>query len=143
MTLTRAARSLLAELRREAKRALVVAFLAFTALGVQLLCDVHLNEVGHAHPTAAVGQYAASAALTAEGEGADGHHDEAGDHCPENRTVTARYDRSGAASAELAPAPELAVQWPVPHVVHLQPAVPPGVAVAAAPSLHALGISRT
>lgn len=143
MTLTRAARSLLAEPRRATKRVLAVMFLAVTVLGAQLLCGVHLEEAGHAHPATAVGQYAASALLTADGEGADGHHGEAGDHCTENRTATARADRTVSPSAELAAAPELAVQWLVADTVHAQPTVSTGVAVAAAPCLHALGISRT
>lgn len=143
MTLTRAARSLLAGPRRETKRVLAVMFLVLGTLGVQLLCGVHLDEAGHAHPVAAVGQYATSAVLTAEGESTNDHHGEAGAHCSDNRTATARYDRTVSPSAELAVAPELAVQWLVPDIAHAQPTVSTGVAVADAPCLHALGISRT
>ncbi|MFD7310665.1 hypothetical protein [Promicromonospora sp. NPDC059942] len=143
MNLTRAARSLLADPRREIMSVLAVMFLVLTVVGVQLLCGVHLDEAEHTHPESAVGQYAASAVVSAGAEGAAGHHGEDPNHCSENRTVTARYDRSVSPSAELAGEPVLALQWLVPDLAQPQRGTASGVAVAAAPSLHALGISRT
>ena len=143
MNLTRAARSLLADPRREVKSVLAVMFLVFTVLGVQLLCSVHLGEAGHTHPESTVGQYAAAAVVSAEAGGASGHHGEDPNHCSENRTVTARYDRTVSPSAELVGEPDLALQWLVPDIAHPQRGTATGVAVAAGPSLHALGISRT
>ncbi|MFI2365756.1 hypothetical protein [Promicromonospora sp. NPDC019610] len=143
MNVTRAARSLLADPRREAKSVLAVMFLVFTVLSVQLLCGVHLDEAGHPHPQATVGQYAASAVVPAGAEGGSGHHGEDPNHCSENRTVTARYDRTVSPSAELAGEPELALRWLVPDLAHPRHGTASGVADAAAPSLHALGISRT
>ncbi|MEV0894613.1 hypothetical protein [Promicromonospora sp. NPDC050262] len=143
MNLTRPARALLAEPRRGVTSVLAVMFLVLTVVGVQLLCGVHLDEAGHAHRESAVGQLAASGVAPAEAGGPSGHHGDDPNHCSENRTVTARYDRTVSPSADLAGEPDLALRWLVPDIAHTQRGAASGVAVAAAPSLHALGISRT
>ena len=152
MNLTCAARSQLADPRRESASILAIMFVVLTVLGVQILCGIHLDEAGHrgAHVDAAAGHYAAPAVvgtldqLTEPGAGHHGgHHGEDGNHCSEDRTATARYERTLSPFPDLAGAPDLAQQWLVPDLAHDAPRVPSGVAVAAAPSLHALGISRT
>ena len=154
MNLTRAARSLLADPRRELTSVLTVMFLVLTVLGVQVLCSVHVAEAGHGtHTHDGVGQHAPLAAADAAGhatpdshgtEDGSGHHDEDPSDCHEDRTVTARYERMLSPFPDLAEAPDLAQQWLVPAMAHDGPQGPSaGVADAAAPSLHALGISRT
>jgi hypothetical protein len=160
MNLTRAARSQLADPRRESASILAIMFVVLTVLGVQILCGSHLDaghhsldEPGHrgGHVDAAVGHHATPAALGTPEQvtGADpghhgGHHGDDGNHCSEDRTATARYERTLSPFPDLSGAPDLAQQWLVPDMAHAAaPRVPSGVAVAAAPSLHALGISRT
>ncbi|WP_369369852.1 hypothetical protein AB1046_13660 [Promicromonospora sp. Populi] len=143
MNLTRRISSLLADPRRGFAGVLTVMFLVLTVLGVQVLCSVHLDEAGHSD----VEQPAMVAAVGAPdrvAEVAPGHHDgEDPFDCSEDRTLTARYDRTLSPSTDLAEAPGLALQWLVPDTAHHVLRVPSGVAAAAAPSLHALGISRT
>lgn len=148
MNLTRALRSQFADPRRGFASLLTVMFLVLAVLGVQAVCSVHLDETGHSSTSAhdAVGQHTAPAAATASDPTAhadSGHHGEGPSDCAEDRTVTARYDRTVSPSTDLAGAPPLAVQWLVPGIAPDGPRAPSGLAVAAAPSLHALGISRT
>lgn len=128
-------------------------FLALVVLGVQAVCGVHLDGAGHGATSAygAAGQHAVQASATTPdevtgvvlGQHGDGHHDEGPNHCAEDRTVTARSDRTMSPSVDLARAPALAMQWLVPEPAHYSLQEPSGLAVADAPSLHALGISRT
>ena len=76
-------------------------------------------------------------------EAGPGHHGDDPTHCSEERTATARYDRTLSPFPDLAQAPALAQRWLVPGFTHHATRTPSGLAVAAAPSLHALGISRT
>jgi hypothetical protein len=153
MNLTRAARSPLAAPRRGLTSVLAALFLALVVLGVQAVCGVHLDDAGHGGTSAygAVEHDAAHATATAPdqvvgatpGHHGEGHHGEGPNHCAEDRPVTARSDRTVSPSIDLARAPALAMQWLVPELAHHCPQEPSGLAVAAAPSLHALGISRT
>jgi hypothetical protein len=128
-------------------------FLALVVLGVQAVCGVHVDDAGHGATSAygAVGHHAVQAAATAPdqvtgaapGHHGEGHHGEDPNHCAEDRPVTARSDRTVSPSIDLARAPALAMQWLVPEIAHHFPKEPSGLAVADAPSLHALGISRT
>lgn len=152
MNLTRAARSPFAAPRRGLTSVLTAMFLALVVLGVQAVCGVHPDDAGHGGTSAyaAAGQHAvqASAAVPDQVAGATpghhgGHHGEGPNHCAEDRPVTARSDRNVSPSIDLARAPALAMQWLVPEITQHCPHEPAGLAVAAAPSLHALGISRT
>lgn len=153
MNLTRAARSPLAAPRRELTSVLAAMVLVLVILGVQAVCGVHLDDAGHGATSAdgAVGQHVAQATATtpdqvtaaAPGHHGGGHHGEDPNHCAEDRTVTARFDRTVSPSVDLARVPPLAMQWLVPVITQHCPKEPSGLAVAAAPSLHALGISRT
>ncbi|MFD2794488.1 hypothetical protein ACFS27_13355 [Promicromonospora vindobonensis] len=127
---------------------LTVMFLVLAVLGVQAVCGVHLDEAGHtsALTDAGAGHHAASAGLGTSDQATEadlGHHGDDPSHCSEERTATARYDRTLSPFPDLAQAPDLAQQWLVPGIAHHAPRGPSGLAVAAAPSLHALGISRT
>jgi hypothetical protein len=127
--------------------------LALVVLGVQAVCGVHLDDAGHGGTSSysAAGQHAAQVSVTAPdqvisaapGRHGEGHHGEGPNHCAEDRPVTARSDRTVSPSVDLARAPALAMQWLVPELAQHCPQEPSGLAVAAAPSLHALGISRT
>ena len=153
MNLTRAARSPFAAPRRGLASVLTAMFLALVVLGVQAVCGVHPDDADHGGTSAyaAAGQHAvqASAAVPDQVAGATpghhggGHHGEGPNHCAEDRPVTARSDRNVSPSIDLARAPALAMQWLVPEITKHCPHEPAGLAVAAAPSLHALGISRT
>lgn len=131
---------------------LTAMFLVLVVLGVQAVCGVHLDGAGHGGTSAygAADHDAAQAAATAPdqvtgvaaGHHGDGHG-EGPNHCAEDRPVTARSDRTVSPSIDLARAPALAMQWLVPELAHHCLQEPAGLAVAAAPSLHALGISRT
>ena len=146
MNLTRAARSLLAAPRRGFASVLTVMFLVLAVLGVQAVCGVHLDEA-HSSTSAhgAVGQHSAPAAATASDQASQADPEHPGDpnHCSEDRTETARYDRTVSPSTDLAGVAPLAVHWLVPGITHHGPRAPSGQVAAAAPSLHALGISRT
>ncbi|MFC8796209.1 hypothetical protein ACFT2C_00610 [Promicromonospora sp. NPDC057138] len=148
MNLTRAARSPLADPRRGFASVLTVMFLVLAVLGVQAACGVHLDEAGHGSAAAygAVGQHALPDAATASDQAAQADPEHPGEDpnvCADDSTVTARHDRTLSPSTDLAGGPSLALQWLVPDMAHHGPRVPAGSAVAAAPSLHALGISRT
>lgn len=128
-------------------------FLVLVVLGVQAVCGVHLDDAGHGATSAdgAAGHHTAQATVAtpdhviaaAPGHHGGGHHGEDPNHCAEDRPATARADRTVSPSVDLARAPTLAMQWLVPELAHHSPQEPSGLAVAAAPSLHALGISRT
>ena len=147
MNLTRAARSPFADTRRAFASVLTVMFLVLAVLGIQAVCGVH-HEGGHssAHLDMAAGHHATSAVLGTPGQAGEADPgDHGGDlsHCSEERTATARYDRTLSPFPDLAEAPILAQQWLVPGIAHHATSEPSGLAVTAAPSLHALGISRT
>lgn len=151
MDLTRAARPLPADSRRGFASVLTVMFLVLAVLGVQAVCGVHPHEADHGaghgstRPYTAVGQQVPTV-VTPSGQPAQstlGHHGEGSNHCAEDRTVTARYDRTLSPLMDMAGAPSLALRWLVPDIAHHGVRTPAGLAVAAAPSLHALGISRT
>ncbi|WP_454850091.1 hypothetical protein [Promicromonospora soli] len=148
MNLTRHIRSFLAGSRRELASVLTVMFFVLTLVGGQAVCDVPLDERGHSgtRTDGTVGQYAAPAvagAVDQAVEVAPGHPGEDPYDCFEGRTVTAGYDWTVSPSPDLAEVPHLAVQWLVPGVAYHGPGAPSGVVSATAPSLHALGISRT
>ncbi|MEV0951519.1 hypothetical protein [Promicromonospora sp. NPDC050249] len=148
MNLTRAARSPLAAPLRGLAGVLTAMFLALVVLGVQTVCGIHLDDAGHGTSAySAAGQATATAPDqvigAAPGHHGEGHHGEGPNHCAEDRPVTARSDRTVSPSTDLATAPALAMQWLVPEIAHHCPKEPAGLAVADAPSLHALGISRT
>jgi hypothetical protein len=147
MNLTRAARSPLADPRRGFVSVLTAVFLVLVVLGVQALCGVHAHEADHSStsPHGAVEQHAASGAAASDpaAQVVPGHPGEGPNDCVEDRTVTARYDRTLSPSMDLAGPQALALQWLVPDIAQHDARAPSGLAVAAAPSLHALGISRT
>ncbi|WP_454850157.1 hypothetical protein [Promicromonospora soli] len=148
MNLTRAARSTLADPRRGFASVLTVMFLVLAILGVQAVCGVHLDQAGHASAPlhGAVGQHAAPAVATTPdqaAEAAPGYHDPDPTDCAEDRTENARYDRTLSPSTDLVGVAPTAVQWLVPDHTHLSPRASSDLVAAAAPSLHALGISRT
>ncbi|MFD6142790.1 hypothetical protein [Promicromonospora sp. NPDC060271] len=151
MNLTRAVRSPLAAPRRGLTSVLTAMFLALVVLGVQAVCGVHLDDAGHGaaaygaaeHHAAQVSATAPDQVTGAPGQHGDGHHGEGPNHCAEDRPVTARSDRTVSPSVDLARAPALAMRWLVPELAHHCPTDPSGLAMAEAPSLHALGISRT
>lgn len=146
MNLTRAARSPLAAPRRGFASVLTVMFLVLAVLGVQAVCGVHLHQVDHSgtpsHGAVEEHAHSVAAADHAAQIGAE-HPGEDRNDCAEDRTVTARYDRTMSPSMDLAGAPSLAQQWLVPDIGHHERQAPSGLARALAPSLHALGISRT
>jgi len=153
MNLTRVARPSLADPRRGLASVLTVMLLVFAVLAVQAVCSVHLHQAEHSGTSAdgAVGQPYATvtvqavpdqavpdqAAQALERPGEDPYD------CAEDRTITARYDRTVSPSTDVAGVPSLAMQWLVPAIAEHGTRAPSGLAAAAAPSLHALGISRT
>lgn len=122
-------------------------FLMLAVLGVQAVCGVHPHEADHSGTPShgAVEERAPLSAVASDqvAESGSEHHGEDPNHCAEDRPVTAWSDRTVSPSMDLARAPALAMQWLVPEIVHHCPKEPSGLAVADAPSLHALGISRT
>ncbi|MFI6428596.1 hypothetical protein [Promicromonospora sp. NPDC050880] len=146
MNLTRTARSPLAAPRRGFASDLTVMFLVLALLAVQAVCGVHLDEADHGRtqPHGTVELQAPVAPAADQAAHADSERP-GGDpnQCAEDRTLTARYDRTLSPSMVLVGAQSLALQWLVPDISHHGPQAPSGLAGAAAPSLHALGISRT
>ncbi|WP_460708245.1 hypothetical protein [Myceligenerans halotolerans] len=134
MTLTRRIRPFLAGSRRDLARVLTVMCLVLAVIGVQAVCSVHLDESGHGG-----GAHADAVVVVPD----SGHHGEGRYDCHEGGPVTARSDRAPASSPDLAAAPECIEPWRAAAGTRDARQVPTGVAVAAAPSLHALGISRT
>ncbi|WP_454852384.1 hypothetical protein [Promicromonospora soli] len=147
MNLTRRIRSFLAGSRREFAGVLTVMFLVLTLVGVPAVCDVPLDEHGHSgtHTHAADQEHAAPAAASTQDLAVEmgiGHHGGGPYDCSDD-PVTARYDRTLAPSPDLAAAQERAEPWHHAVGVSQERQVPTDQAVTAAPSLHALGISRT
>ena len=146
MNLTHRARSLLAGPRRELVGVLALMAFALAVLGMQSLCGVHPDEraagAGHSHEASAgapgfdVAAADAVVEVAAQPLGAD-------PHCADHSTVTTQSDPVRTGPQGPAVLPDLAVRWLVPPAATHQPAAPSGLAVASAPSLHALGISRT
>jgi len=153
MNLTRVARPSLADPRRGLASVLTVMLLVFAVLAVQAVCSVHLHQAEHSGTSAdgAVGQqYATVTAQAAPDQAVPDQAAQALERpgedpydCAEDRTITARYDRTVSPSTDLAGVPSLAMQWLVPAIAEHGTRAPSGLAAAAAPSLHALGISRT
>ncbi|WP_129787952.1 hypothetical protein [Promicromonospora panici] len=154
MNVTRVARPSLADPRRGLAGVLTVMFLVFAVLAVQAVCGVHRHAADHSGTSAdgAVGQqYAAVAAQAVPDEAVPDEAAHAAPErpgqdpydCAEDRPITARSDRTVSPSTDLAGVPALAVQWLVPAVADHGTRTPSGLAAATAPSLHALGISRT
>lgn len=147
MSLTRRLRSLLAAVRPGSTGVLSVMVLVLAVMSVHVLCSVHLDEpppgAGHAHTTsAAFAVDLASAPQTASevvpaplGGGSHG--------CGDHHTATAQCEPVLPAPLLLAVMPEPAVQRLAPAAAQQDQRPLSSVVNAAAPSLHALGISRT
>jgi hypothetical protein len=152
MNQTRRARSLLADPRRELASVLTVMALVLAVMGMHVLCSAHLDERARAAATVdnvaaqhavqdtttqvTVGSHTAAAGIAPGPLGDD-------PHCSGHRTVTAQSDPVLLPPQGPAVVPDLAAQWLVPDMPHHGPRTSSGVAAVAAPSLHALGISRT
>jgi hypothetical protein len=147
MDLTRRFRSLLADPRRELASVVTVMALVLVVLSVHVLCSVHLDERAPDAGTAqaAVVQHRGHDGVSPRAAAEvtlgplDGHAHGCTDHGP----VTAQWDPVRPLPQGPAVVPVLAVQWPLPDLGPREPRVSQGVAAVAAPSLHALGISRT
>jgi hypothetical protein len=145
MSLTRRLHSLLADPRRESASILTVMLLVLAVISAHVVCGVHVSERaegGHSHvaamQSAAPATLGASVAEAAPAPlGGDPHG------CSEHHSVTAQCDPVRLPPPGPAVVPELAVQWLVADLAHREPPVRSSVTVAAAPSLTALGISRT
>ncbi|WP_460757643.1 hypothetical protein [Myceligenerans cantabricum] len=149
MNLTRTARSPLADPRRDLASVLAAVLLVLSVLSVQVLCGIHLDEAGHStHADGEItGNDTAAAVITPDRstEMVSGGHG-AGEgpvHCSEDRAETVRHVKPLSLYPELAEAPNLTLRWPVPDLSRQASPMPSGVTAMAAPSLHALGISRT
>ncbi|MFC8801492.1 hypothetical protein ACFT2C_27475 [Promicromonospora sp. NPDC057138] len=150
MSLTRRPSSLLADHRRWSASVLTVMLLVLAVLGAQVLCGVHLNEqaAGHADEAAvqSPGLWPAAETTVAEApdvEAALAPPDDGAHGCSDHRSLTAQGDPVRQPPPGPAVMPELAAQWLVADLAHREPPVRSSVTDAAAPSLTALGISRT
>lgn len=65
------------------------------------------------------------------------------DGCSDQHTATAQSDQTRPLPKGPSTVPNLAVRWLVPEAAGHRIRISSGVAAATAPSLHALGISRT
>ncbi|MFD2795199.1 hypothetical protein ACFS27_16695 [Promicromonospora vindobonensis] len=155
MHLTRRFRSLRTGSRHGATAATAVMLLVLAVSGTHLACSVHLDEhpggATHAHG----GHGHAGAHARSGGEApaidhvttvrADAVEPAVGgsSECSERDTVTAQSGSLLLPFPVLATAPEPTAIWLALPVVHTNHQTASGVAAAAAPSLHALGISRT
>ncbi|MFI8526672.1 hypothetical protein ACIGB8_19605 [Promicromonospora sukumoe] len=151
MSPTRRPSSQLAGPRHGLAGAWAVLLLALAVVSVHVLCSVHLDEqaqgAGHSHAASAlvsVDEAADEAAGDAVGApavpepaGGDSHG------CSDHHQATAECDPVLPVPAGSAVLPDLTVRWQVPEAAHHASRVGPNGTVAAAPSLHALGISRT
>lgn len=146
MNVTRRLRSLLAGARHGMSAVVAVMFLVLTVAGVHAVCSVHLDEHTHgaAHSHGDDGAPAAHGEVRATAVQADALEPVGGSSsgCSDHERVTAQSDPL------LLPAPVLATM-PEPTAVRLAPTVvhrdhrTASTVTASAPSLHALGISRT
>lgn len=153
MNLTRHARSLLADPRRELATVLTVMALVLALVGVHVLCSVHLDEAAHgaSHSHGAGHSHEASAQSSEDhSETAKATFVEIADaplgddqHCADHGSVAAQCDPVLPVPQVPAVVPDLAVQWLVPDMPRHEARAPAAVVAVAAPSLHALGISRT
>ena len=128
--------------------ALTVMFLVLAVVSVHVLCSVHLDEHAHTGAQASDGGEVLAAHDVASAQDAAGEVVPeplgGGSHgCSDHRAVTAQCDPILPAPLVLAAVPERTVQRIAPAAVHQDHRTATSVAVAAAPSLHALGISRT
>jgi hypothetical protein len=122
--------------------------LVLAIISAHLLCSTHPNEQaqGAGHPYVAAVQSSehgpattgASVAVAAPAPPGDGSHG-----CSDHHPVTAQCDPVLLPAPGPAAVPELAMQWLVSDMARHEPTVPLSTTVAAAPSLTALGISRT
>lgn len=147
MNVTRRTRSLLAGRRRGFASVLTVMFLVLTVVGAGVLCGIHLDDHPHGGPQAhqSVGQPAAQAMeAPAPGKIAAGPVGDSRQDCSDHHLPSAQCDPLLPASASgPAALPEPSVWQLVTVAVHDDTPVPANTAEATAPSLHALGISRT
>jgi hypothetical protein len=145
MSLTRRLHSLLADPRRGSASVLTVMLLVLTVISAHVLCSTHLNEAesaGHSRVAAVQSAVPATAdASVVEAAPAPLGSDSHG--CSDHHSVTAQCDPVLLPPPGPAVVPELAVQWLVADLAHREPPARSSVTVAAAPSLTALGISRT
>lgn len=147
MSLTCRLRSLLAAVRPGSTGVLSVMFLVLAVVSVHALCSVHVDEpqpgAGHTHGTSAVLAVdlagALEPAVEAEPEPLGGGTHGCGDH----HTATAQCDPVLPAPLDLAVMPEPAAQRLAPAAAQQDHLALTSVVTAPAPSLHALGISRT
>lgn len=148
MGLTRHLRSLLAGPRRGAASVLTVMFLVLAVVSAHVLCSVQLDGETHSGAQAPDGggqlavydvasAHDAVVEVVPEPLGGDSHG------CSDHHPVTTRCDPVLPPPLVLAVMPERTVQRLAPAVVHQDHRAASSAATAAAPSLHALGISRT
>lgn len=150
MNLTRRFRTARAGSRYGATAVMTFMLLVMAVVGATLTCSVHVGE--HAHD---VGQLHSGAQPHSGGE-VQAVHDAAIDEvdavelvggsspgCSDHDTVPAQSFSLSPPPSLLATMPERTISWLAPVVVRLDHRPNSSVAVAAAPSLHALGISRT
>ncbi|WP_125777268.1 hypothetical protein [Antribacter gilvus] len=146
MSLTRHLRSLLADPRRETASVLTVMFLVLAVVSVHVLCNVHLDEpaqsAGHSHQ-APVPDAEQASAPTSVVEAAPAPLGGGSHGCSDHHSATAQCDPVTPTSPGPAVAPTSSVQWLVSDLAHAERAARHIGTVAAAPSLTALGISRT
>lgn len=137
--------------------------LVLAVITAHVLCSTHLNEqaagAGHSHVTAVQsseqGPAAADTAVletastetpvpaTPVAEVAPAASAGASHGCSDHHPVAAQYEPVLLPAPAPAAVPELAMQWLVSDLARHEPPVRSSVTVAAAPSLTALGISRT
>ena len=147
MSMTRRFSLQLADPRRGLAGAWAVVLLALAVVSVHVLCSVHLNEQtrgnGHSHAASALVSVDESADGTAgmlavpEPVGGDSHG------CSDHHKATAECDPVLPTLPGSAVLPDLTVRWHVPEMAHHESRARSDGTVTAAPSLHALGISRT
>ncbi len=140
MSLTRRLRPLLAGTRRGSVSVLTVMLLVLTVVSVHALCSVHVDTHDGGEVLAAQGVASTqdpAVEVVPEPLGGASHG------CSDHHSVTVRCDPVLPPSLVLAALPERTVQRLAPAAVHQDHRTASSVATAAAPSLHALGISRT
>jgi hypothetical protein len=147
MNVTRCNRSLLAGPRRGFASVLTVMFLVLTMVSTGVLCGFHLDDHPHGGPQAhhGGGQLATQAMdAPAFGVSAAGPTGDGWQGCSDHHLPSAQCDSLlPVPSPGPAAMPEPSVRRLVTAAVHDDTPVPANTAEATAPSLHALGISRT
>lgn len=147
MRLTHHLRRLLAGPRRETASVLTIMLLVLAVVSVHVLCSVHLDapaqSAGHSHQAVQGSPQEPATVPTFVVEAAPGPMGSGSHGCSDHHSATVQCDPVTPTPPGPAVAPDLAVQWLVSDVAHREPAARQFGTVAAAPSLHALGISRT